>query len=228
MSGGRSPSGRRGALAPIGRRQPTLSDDPVERAAAEIRHITRVSTLELALNVGEIVFRHIFRGDLELLRRNGPKDVSFGLLAQRQDLGLSRATLWRSVGIYELSLRLPQIRESRYLGVSHVRAVLGLPTHLQEQLLSRAELEELEVADLVAEASRLRKHQGGRPRKLDVLRAIDNLMRVAAVPLSAFRDPRAMTQLTAEDVECTSTMLQELDERLAQLRKLLKDAERRR
>jgi hypothetical protein len=197
--------------------------DAIERTIAEIRHVTRVGTLELALDIGEIVFRRVYAGDMELLRRNGPKDVSFSKLAAHPDLPISRASLWRAVSLYELSVRLPRVRESKHLGVSHMRAVLGLPAAVQEKLLTRAEKQRWKVAELEARASSTRRGPGGRPRKLEMFRALDGLMRIAALPVSAFTDRRAIEKMSPEDVDCAVEMLSELDERLTELRHLLGD-----
>lgn len=224
MAAGKGRGRRRGGVAIGGARSRALTADVIERAAAEIQHVARVGTLEMALSIGEIVFRRIFRSDVDLLRLNGPKDVSFGQLAERGDLGISRANLWRAVAIYELSLRLPHLRESKHLGVTHVRAVLGLPSHAQERLLARAERERLDASVLEKEAASTRKGQGGRPRKLEVLRALDALLRVAEMPVDTFSDRRAVGKMSAVDVETFVVMLQELDERLGALRALLRDA----
>lgn len=85
-----------------------VSEDSVEIAAAEIAQLARLSSIELALSVGEIIFRRIFREDLELLRRKGPKEVSFRRLAEHEGLNMSASVLWRAVAIYELSSRCLQ------------------------------------------------------------------------------------------------------------------------
>jgi hypothetical protein len=212
------------ALAFYGQRSSALATgDAIERTVAEIRHVTRVGTLALALDIGEIVFRRVFGSDVELVRRNGPKDVSFSKLAAHPDLPLSRASLWRAVALYELSLRVPRVKDSKHLGVSHLRAVLGLPARVQERLLTRAERQRWKVAELEAEATSTRRGQGGRPPKLEVLRALDGLMRVASLPLSAFGDRRAVEKMSREDVECAVVMLTELDERLIELKGLLQE-----
>ncbi|MBK7578660.1 MAG: hypothetical protein IPI67_00505 [Myxococcales bacterium] len=199
----------------------------IEQAAAEIQHVARVGTLEMALSIGEIVFRRIFHGDAELLRLNGPKEVSFTQLADRSDLGISRANLWRAVGIYELSLRHPQLRESKHLGVTHVRAVLGLPARDQDRLLARAERERLGAAAIETAAACARKGHGGRPRKLEVVRALDALYRVTKMPVDAFSDQRAVKKIAAEEIDVYIAMLEDLDERLGVLRALLREAANR-
>lgn len=202
-------------------RSRALTSDAIEQAAAEIRHLTRVSTLQMALDVGSIVFDRIFHGDAELVHRNGPKDASFGQLAAREDIGISKANLWRCVAMYELSLRLPHVKDSQHLGVSHVRAVLGLPQRSQERLLAKAERERLDVSTLEALATTNRRGQGGRPPKPAVVRAIDSLMRVAALPLDTFSDRRGAAKMSQEDIEAAAEMLRELDDRLRALEALL-------
>jgi hypothetical protein len=211
----------------IPRTRALASSDGIERAVAEIRHVTRVGALELALNVGEIVFHRIYGGDIELLRKNGPKHVSFGKLALHPELPMSKASLWRAVAIYELSLRVPQLKSGRHIGVSHVRTVLGLPSRDQERLLGRAERQRWRVAELQAHAASSRKGRGGRPPKLEILRVLDGLMRIAAMPVSAFSDRRAIEKLSAEDIECAVEMLSELDSRLKELEGLLSDISER-
>ncbi len=200
--------------------------DPVDVAAAEIRELARLASWDLALGVGEIVFKRIFLGDVERVRDSGQRDESFRRLTEHPDLKphLSVSALWRSVATYELSLRMPDLRRSGHLGVSHVREVLGLPPKVQERLLARAERERWTVRDLTSNAASSRSGQGGRPKKLEVLRAIDTLFRVTALPVQTFSDRRAVGKMTSVDVESYVAMLEELEERLDALRALLRDA----
>ncbi|MBK7583771.1 MAG: hypothetical protein IPI67_26705 [Myxococcales bacterium] len=201
-----------------------MGEDPVELAFAEIQCVVRAGSLAIALNVGEIVFRHLYRGDVDLLRDNGKKDVSFRRLADHGGLQMSRAKLWQSVAIFELSLRLPEIKASKHLGVTHVRAVLGLPARAQERLLARAERECLDAKALETQAASARKGHGGRPMKPAISRALDGLRRVANMPLETFADPRALKKLSQEELECAVATLHELDERLKVLRGTLRAA----
>lgn len=199
-----------------------LATDPVEQAAAEIRHVARVSTLRMALDVGEIIFQRIFGGDLELMQQRGAKYASFQVLAARADVGISKSGLWRCASIYELSRRVPALNASQHLGVSHVRAVLGLPPEAQEVLLLRAEREALPVTAIEAEVSARRRGRGGRPPKPEALRAIDTLMRVASIPVKVFADDATSSRLQAEEVEAALEMLNELEIRMAALRRSLR------
>ncbi len=105
--------------------------------------------------------------------------------------------------------------------MSHVRAVLGLPARSQERLLTKAERERLDVSELEALATSKRKGQGGRPPKPAVVRAIDSLMRVAALPMETFSDRRGAAKMSDEDIEAAAEMLRELDDRLRALEALL-------
>ena len=189
----------------------------MELALADIRHLARVASLQLALDVGEIVFHRIFDGDADLVRRRGPKEASFRRLALHPELPMSAANLWRAVAIYEMSLRVPALRRSPRLGVAHARAVLGLPSRSQEQLITRAEAEGWSVTRLTEEASAKRTGCGGRPRKTEVARMLDTLRRLAALPEAAVFDRAAISRLSAEDVESGIAMLRELSERLSAL-----------
>lgn len=222
-------TGRHHPAKPIvraGTQRPGLTDDAVEKALAQIRHIARVSSLQLALDVGEVVFETIFDGDAVLLRSRGPKHTSFRRLALHPELPMSASNLWRAVAIYELSRRLPDLSRTTHLGVCHVRAVLGLPPQEQEQLLARAESERWDVSRLETQASARRRGHGGRPRKLEVLKALDKLRGVAALPLSTFSDKRALRRMSGEEVDVALETLNELSERFEALRQLLLDARR--
>lgn len=209
-----------------GHRVARATDDPVERAVSEIRHLSRTASIELALGVGGIVFRHLFKGDLELVRRNGPKEASFRRLALHPELPMSATSLWRAVAIFELSTRVPLVTQSKHLGVTHVHAVLGLPGREQEQLLGTAERERWTPAALRAQAAARRGGHGGRRPKLEILRVLDGLRRLATVPLETFGDRAAVARLSAEDIEVALVSLRELDERLIELRALLHEANR--
>lgn len=205
-------------------RSVALTSDPVESALARIRHVARASSLQLALDVGEIVFTTIFGGDAAAFRARGPKHTSFRRLALHPELPMSASNLWRAVAIYELSLRFPALVSAQHLGVCHVRAVLGLPAAEQERLLNRAEKERWALSRLEAQAARQRKGQGGRPPKLEVLKALDSLRRVATLPMATFADEKAVKRLSQEDVQVALETLNELNERCVALHQLLIEA----
>lgn len=208
-------------------RRGALTDDPVETALAQIRHVARVSSLQLALDIGEIVFETIFDGDASVLHTRGPKHMSFRRLATHPELPMSASNLWRAVAIYELCQRFPALTDASHLGVSHARVVLGLPPREQEELLSRAEAERWNVARLESQVARKKRGRGGRPRKLEILKALDKLRGVAALPMSTFSDETAVRRMSAEDIEVALETLNELDGRVKALRRALRRKRRR-
>ena len=66
------------------------------------------------------------------------------------------SVLYRSVALYELADR-PGVSTWKHLGVSHVRAVLGLPTKEQERILSAAEEKAWTVDRIGQEVPKSRK-----------------------------------------------------------------------
>lgn len=221
----RGPSGISLAGAEPGLLRTGLSADAVDVAVAEIRQLSRVAAMELALGIGEIIFKRIYGSDLELLRKTGPKHVSFRQLALHPEVPVSASVLWRSVATYELAERLPVVKDSRHLGITHVREVLALPPKHQEKLLTRADREGWTVAELMERVKRRRKGHGGRPPKHDVLRALDTLFRVSTLPISAFSDRKAIAKLSQEEIVTGLAALQELGERLQRLEKTLLDVQ---
>jgi hypothetical protein len=113
----------------------------IEEVVADLCRMSRVSTLDFSVKVGEFVFLKIFAGDMEALRTRGLKDTSFRKLSAHPKLPFSAATLWRAVAIFDLSQRFPGLLQMKHLGVAHMRAVLGLPADVQERLLRIAETE---------------------------------------------------------------------------------------
>lgn len=209
-------------------RRASLAQDPVVQALADIQHLARVASLQLALDVGEIVFHRIFGGSAARVRRRGPKDASFRRLALHPELPMSATNLWRAVAIYELSLRIPTLTRSPRLGVSHARAVLGLPPSSQEKLIARAEAESWTVARLTQEAAGRRRGRGGRPKKTEIARVLDTLRRLTTVPAAALLDRAAIERMSAEDVEVGLSTLEELGPLLEGLSRELGRARARR
>lgn len=199
----------------------TAHDDPIERAVSEIRYLARKAALDLALEIGEIVFRRVFDSDMTLVRLHGPKHASFRSLALHPELPVSATSLWRAVATFELFQRAPHLRRSSFLCATHVHAVLSLPPNDQERLLERAEREGWAPNRLREQAAKQRRGAGGRPRKLEILKALDALRRVAALPVQTFRDEKALRRMTAEEVEAAMATLDELEERLRALRQAL-------
>ncbi|HMR76995.1 MAG TPA: hypothetical protein PKD61_17870 [Polyangiaceae bacterium] len=215
---------KRRAIVARSRPSALANDDSIERTVAEIRHLTRKAALDLALEIGEIVFRRIFDGDMKSVRKHGPKHASFRQLALHPELPMSATGLWRSVTMFELWLRLPQLKNCKHISANHIHAVLALPPRDQERLLKRAERQKWRASELWAQAAARRKGAGGRPPKLEIVKALDQLRRVAVVPLSTFSDRSVIRRMGEEEVEVALVTLDEIEQRLAALRAALREA----
>lgn len=123
----------------------------------ELAQIQRESTLGTAIRIGELIVTRIFCGDLAALSSRGQKDASFRKLAEHPRLPFDKTTLWRAVRIYEIVQRFPGIARANYLGVTHIRAVIGLPPAIQENLLIAAERDRWSAAQIEARAAVHRK-----------------------------------------------------------------------
>jgi len=205
-----------------------LTDDPVERAVAEIRHLSRLAAVELTLNIGEIVFHRIYEADSEALRMRGPKDVSFRRLANHPELPVSAASLWRSVAIYEMSQRIPGVARLPHLGVSHLRAVIGIDPNEQRKLLQAASTNAWSVARLSQHVAEQRRGRGGRPRKPPILRAIQSLRAVADFPETAFTEPTDASEFGDEEREVVQETILRVRERCDLLERAIAKRDRTR
>lgn len=146
--------------------QGPLPDAAIEEIVHELKAIGRAATLELALRVGKIVYERIFDRDTRRLREVGRGDRSFRAVASHPSVPFSAASLWRAVGLHRLSLKFPDILKREELGVSHLRAVLGLNSVQQQRLLEQAASERWSKGRLEEEVMRVREkgaHRTGRP-----------------------------------------------------------------
>lgn len=135
----------------------------------------------MALTIGRIVIEEIYDGDLTSWRQRGPKDTSLRHLAVDPRLTISASALYRALGIYELKIRHADHPMWEMLTVCHLRAVLGLPAPEQTRLLDLATASSwtTQALEQAAAASRdcHKTSRGGRPRKLQLVRAIESAER---------------------------------------------------
>ena len=156
---------------------PPVNAEPDPETAivvSALRGVTGSHSLAAALEAGEIIFRHVFRGDESLLRARGKKCSSFRKLAAHPDLAMSTSSLWRAVAIYELSLRFPELPHYAHVGVGHISVVLGLPTAEQFRLLRVAESQRWTRRKLQKVATELRLAQRA-PGSLPCSRVLESL-----------------------------------------------------
>lgn len=143
-----------------------ITDSVIDEVVAELNGLSRSATLELTLGIGRIVVARFYGGDLGVLRERAEKDASLRKLASRAESGelhMSASGLYRAIAIYELTSRLG-VSTWKHLGVSHLRAVLGLPPAQQQKLLGTAEDEAWTVEEIERAAKKAHKKAGGEKR----------------------------------------------------------------
>src|SRR5262245_13808480 len=114
------------------------TDTLVRLVISEIHELKHQAKLRFALSVGEVVVRRFFAGDLQKMRRRGPKDAAICRLADHPDLPISASSLYVALQIYELVQRVGELDPDRILHLTHYRAVLTAPSEVQPRLLQQA------------------------------------------------------------------------------------------
>lgn len=208
----------------------TFSHPVTHRGASRIRlavdrlkRLARDASLEFALEVGRVVVETIHDGDLGAWRSRGRKEHALRSLCADPELPISASALYRALAIYELSCRPDaDVSSWKHLGVSHVRAVLGLTPDSQLKLLGRAEAQRWTVTKLEGEVRACRacpQRRGGRrptPRYLRSIRQIYQLTMAEA--LSGLDDGIGLRPAELEEL---MEKLSRARQRLAQLEKVL-------
>jgi hypothetical protein len=154
----------------------------VRCAVERLGGVQRGASLGFALDVGRIVVDTLYGGDLSRWRARQRKDNALRSLSQRADLPLSTSTLYRALALYELSQREGHAGLHQ-LGVSHLRAVLGLPPSAQNALLAAAARERWTVARLEREASMQRspeRARGGRKPLAPYIKSIRRIVQLTS------------------------------------------------
>lgn len=209
----------------INRVNPDIGERTLDDFIQKLRATCGRATIELAVRVGALVVDTFYGGDVGRWRRRSKDDVSLRQLASRDDLPLSVPRLYRCVAIYEASLALSAFSTWKFLSVSHVRAVLGLPKEAQETLLSRADGERWTVERIEAEVRALRApSRRGRPRLPESLRQLaklrnwlDDFPDALGVTIPASVDARDINTLQYK-IRVARVQLGELENHLARAR----------
>jgi hypothetical protein len=126
------------------------TDAAIDGVVHRLNALARIATLDFAISVGRLIVETFYAGDIDSWRDRSVKDVFFRKLSRHPDLPMSATALYRSVAIYELSLRLPTDHWTR-LSASHLQLVLPLSRPEQERLLQLANTHEWPVRRLRAE-----------------------------------------------------------------------------
>jgi hypothetical protein len=199
---------------------PELSAD-ADAVAQALESVSTLHSLQAALEVGEIVFRRIFKGDERVLRARGKKNSSFRKLASHPRLGMSPSSLWRAVAIYELSRRFPELTQYVHTGVGHISVVLGLPEAEQFNLLRSTESERWTRRRLQKEAAMIR----GTRREATPLPRSRFLDRLAGLELLAHDSCQAeVSRLAGHELHEAVSALSRVRARLAEVEGKLQQA----
>ncbi|HSC89492.1 MAG TPA: hypothetical protein VLC09_19555 [Polyangiaceae bacterium] len=143
---------------------PLRGRERIDYLAGQIRLLGAGNTPKDVLRLGELVYRELYGGGRSLQQKD--RHASLRRIAAHPDVPFKVTTIWRAVSVYEMSLRLPHLLHAPGLGVSHLRAVIGLDPAHQELLLTLATRERWTKRRLEQEAARHRstdRRKGRRP-----------------------------------------------------------------
>lgn len=194
-------------------------DERIGKTVLELRKLTRGASLQFALTVGRIVVETLYEGDVRAWRSRARKDHALRALAARPDLPMSASALYRALAIYELSQRQAGGAGWQHIGVSHLRAVLGLAEDVQTTLLARAESEQWTAARLERETVTLRaggRPAGGRKRVPGYVKSIRRIFELTSA--EALDGLDSVSELNATELSELTAMLESARTELDRLR----------
>lgn len=187
--------------------------------AEQVQALGTGNSPEQMLRLGELVHRLLKSSD----GSEGDQRASLRRIAAHPGVPFKVTTIWRAVSVYEMSLRLPHLLGVSGLGISHLRAVIGLDPADQEHLLTQASRERWTKRRLEREAAKYREgrqRRGRRPTPKLTLwtREVQRLLqREAELDLTA-------DGLNAEQLAELSTVLDGLETAVQRLRQRVAEA----
>ncbi len=132
----------------------------LDHFAEQVRELGPANSPEQILRLGELVYG-VMRATASSSSEQD-KRSSLRRIADYPGVPFKVTTIWRAVSVYEMSLRLPHLLDVEGLGISHLRAVIGLDPADQELLLIRASRERWTKRQIEREASKRRDGRRGR------------------------------------------------------------------
>jgi hypothetical protein len=135
----------------------------LDSLAERLQSLDSGNSPEKMLQLGELVYRTL--KDSSSSEGEGDHRASLRRIAAHPGIPFKITTIWRAVSVYEMSLRMPHLLDAKGLGISHLRAVIGLEPTDQELLLSRASHESWTKRQLEREAARFREGRRRRGRR---------------------------------------------------------------
>jgi hypothetical protein len=195
-------------------------DGEIDLVVRELKGICRNSNLEFALHVGRLIIHRFHDGNMNDWRSRGAKTTSFRQLSAHPELPMSAVVLYRCVALFELCDRLDAPSRWRHLGVSHLRAVIGLPTEEQERILSAGNASRWSVQEMDAEARKFRQahvsSRGGRHRGSTLLKALKSIQRtmqdwgrLADDQLDVNAEERSQSVMMIRNAQCCLSQISE-------------------
>lgn len=197
----------------ISKRQAQLQ--AIDHLVIEIGELPTPDTIQGMLDLGRLIVDRLYGGDISEWRRRDGANVSFRTLTGHSKLKLSAVTLYRAVGLHELTERLGGLSQWPDLGAAHFRTVIGLPEEDQRSLLDAAQLGHWSVRRMEAECSqqRLGRRRGRRrlPQFAKIVRQMD---RAAAEQLL---DTQGIEELEALEIQSLYDVVTRLQAQLAHI-----------
>lgn len=192
----------------------------------ELRDVRRHSGIESALAVGALILQHFFENSEAVWRmRRRNKQHSIRRLAERPDCPLSKSALNNAVAVYVLCRELPSVQTFGHIGVSHLIAVLGLPSEEQLSWIERAEAERWSVRELIQRMRSARGNQReSRARSSEGTEALLNRLDRELDGLTAAVVGCASDDLSASHYRVLRRLARRLQEVRAMLLKMLRDS----
>jgi hypothetical protein len=202
----------------------------IDAVVTKLNEMARASGVELAREMGEIIIDNFFGGELERYRERGERDASLRALAKHPALLMSPASVYRAVGIYDLTERFGT--DWKHLSASHLRAVLGLGENDQQKLLTQAEDKEWTADKVEAEAIKLRKKVAdgrGRPALPRFQKSLNHIGKYFADVDDSFGDIESLDEIEDKEAlklfQIVSDGKAKFDELHKQLQKRVKGLE---
>lgn len=174
----------------------------LDELAKSVAALGTGSSIGQILRIGELVYQGLYGSSRALQSDSG--GASLRRLAGHPAIKWKVTSLWRAVSVYELSLRMPQLFDLPGLGVSHFRAVLGLPDGVQANLLTQAATERWTKRRLENEALRHRTERPRRGRR--PMSGLEKWTRDASAVLAQLTELEAR-EFTRDDEERTEARL---------------------
>ena len=106
-------------------------------SSAVVAEIPSNKSLHKAIEMGRDVYLCLSQESRDALHLRGRKQQSLRKLAKVRNIPIS--TLWRSLAIYLLRQRNPEILEYRHVGVCHVSVILAVDAENQMHYLRKTE-----------------------------------------------------------------------------------------